>query len=50
MGLWESLLVGGVQWDSVRKENEQIYFEDPMENYTLFSLEKLVHKKLKSFP
>ena len=50
MGLWGSLLVGGVQWDSVRKENEQIYFEDPMKNYTLFSLEKLVHKKLKSFP
>ena len=50
MGQWGSLLVGRVQWNSVRKEKEQIYFEDPMENYTLFLLKKLVYKKLKSFP
>ena len=50
MGQWVSLLVVIVQWDSVRKEKEQIYFDDLMENYTLFPLKKLVHKKLKSFP
>ena len=50
MGQWRSLLVGGVQWDSVRKEKEQIYFDGLMENYTLIPLKKLLHKKLKSFP
>ena len=45
MGQWRSLLVSGVQWDSVRKEKEQIYFDRLMENYTLIPLKKLVHKK-----
>ena len=40
MGQWRSLLVGGVQWDSVRKEKEQIYFDGLMENYTLIPLKK----------
>ena len=50
MGQWGSLLVGGVLWESVRKEKEQIYFDGLMKNYTLFPLKKLVHKKLKSLP
>ena len=47
MGQWGSLHDGGVQWDSVCKEKEQINFHGLMENYTLFPLKKLVHKKLK---
>ena len=43
MGQWGSLLVGGVQWESVRKEREQIYIDGPKER------KKLVHRKLKSF-
>ena len=47
MGQWGSSHDGGVQWDSVCKEKEQINFHGLMENYTLFPLKKLVHKKLK---
>lgn len=46
--LW-SLLVGGVQWNLVHKEIEQIYFDCLMKKFELLLHKKLVHKKLKSF-
>ena len=49
VGLWESLSVGGVQWDSVHRINNR-FILTVISNYTLFPLKKLVLKKLKSFP
>ena len=49
MGQWGSLFVGGVQWDSVRKEKKQISFDDLSGNYALFPHKTLVHNNLKPF-